>query len=107
MVRSWMGWSCAVVCWLLGSALVAGDGPCLSPACLPRNFGAVYPPEPVQPVGRYGGPPNYLLRPWYAAPHRNYSYYRPWYSYGSYGPINYRYHYAPSWGAAPGPWYAP
>ena len=92
---------------VLGSVTLlppVAEGAC----CLPRNFGAVVPPETiVQPVSWYGGPPNYLARPWYATPYRNYAYYRPWYTYGSYGPIHYRYHYAPSWGYAPGPYYAP
>ena len=68
---------------------LAAEPPLLAPpACaLPRNFDAVYRPSElaIDQLAAVAAP-NYLARPWYLTPYRHYSYYRPWYTYGYYGP---------------------
>lgn len=93
----------------VAAVAIGGDSERITPACdLPRNFDSVYPRKDLQMdmlAAKYA--PDYLVQPGFLSPFRNYSYYRPWYTYGSfYGPRAYPYHYAPSWGYVR-PWYGP
>jgi hypothetical protein len=99
--------SSLMLAWTIASISQAGQAVAGEPACLPRNFDAVYPRGELEVdwiAARLS--PYSLVRPSYLAPYRNYSFYRPWYTYGYHGPTWYRYHYSPSWGYQQ-PWYGP